>query len=66
MPREQIPPNRPVWLAIISIVAVLFAAAAAFMLHLAHATPMGMLTGAGTAFVAAMTLGMAASRYLGI
>jgi hypothetical protein len=55
-----------VWLAIISIVAVLVAAAAAFMLHLAHATPMGMLTGAGTAFVAAMTLGIAASRYLGI
>jgi hypothetical protein len=64
MPREQIPPNRPVWLAIISIVAVL-AAAAAFVLRLAHATPTGMLTGAGTAFVAAMTLGMSASRYLG-
>jgi hypothetical protein len=64
MPRVQTPSDRPVWLAIISIVAVLVAAGAAFVLHLAHAAPTATLTGAGAAFVAAMTIGMAASRYL--
>jgi predicted membrane-bound spermidine synthase len=62
MSRE--PSNRPVWLAIIFIMAVLVAAGAGFVLHLARATAADTLTGSGGAFVAAMTLGMAASRYL--
>jgi hypothetical protein len=65
MSREQTPSDRPVWLAIIFIVAVLVAAGAGFALHLAKASPVATLTGAGTAFAAAMTLGMAASRFLG-
>jgi hypothetical protein len=64
MSREQAPQNRPVWLAIIVIMAVLVAAGAAFALHLAKASPAATLTGAGAAFAAAMTLGMAASRFL--
>jgi hypothetical protein len=64
MSREQIPSDRPVWLAIIFIVAVLIAAGAGFALHLTKASPTATLTGASTAFVAAMTLGMAASRFL--
>ena len=64
MSRDQIPSNRPVWLAIIFIMAVLVAAGAGFLLHLAKASPAGTLTAAGAAFVAAMTLGMAASRFL--
>jgi hypothetical protein len=64
MSGNQIPSNRPVWLAIIFIMAVLVAAGAGFLLHLARASPAGSLTAAGTAFVAAMTLGMAVSRFL--
>jgi flagellar basal body-associated protein FliL len=64
MSREQAPSNRSVWLAIIVIMATLAAAGAGFTLHLANASPSSTLTGAGAAFVAAMTLGMAASRFL--
>lgn len=64
MSREQVPSNRPVWLAIIFIVAVLVAAGAGFTLYLAKASPVATLTGAGAAFVATMTLGMGASRFL--
>jgi flagellar basal body-associated protein FliL len=65
MSRDEAPSNRSVWLAIIVIMAVLAAAGAGFVLHLAKASPSSTLTGAGGAFVAAMTLGMAASRFLG-
>ena len=64
MSPEQVPSNRPVWLAIIVIAAVLVAAGAGFALHLAKACPAATLTGAGAAFVATMTLGMGVSRFL--
>lgn len=64
MAREQIPSSRPVWLAIIVILAVLVAAGAAFALHLTKASPAATLTGAGAAFVATVTLGMATARFL--
>ena len=64
MSQEQSPSDRPVWLAIIFIVAVLAATGAGFALHLTKASSTATLTGAGTAFVATMTLGMAASRFL--
>ena len=56
--------NRPVWLAIIFIVAVLAAAGTAFLLHMARANPADTLTGAGAALVATVTLGMAVSGFL--
>jgi hypothetical protein len=65
MSREQIPPNRPVWLAIIIIFSVLVAMGAAGALYLAKASPAVIVAGAGSAFVATMTLGMGASRYVG-
>ena len=64
MSRDQAPSNRSVWLAIIVMMAVLVAAGAGFALHLAKASPSSTVTGAGAAFVAAMTLGIAASRFL--
>jgi hypothetical protein len=57
-------PNRPVWLAIIILTAVIVAAGSGFLLHLAKATPAAALVGSGAAFAATMTLGMAASRFL--
>jgi hypothetical protein len=64
MSREPTPSNRPVWLAIIFIMAVLVAAGAGFLLHLTKASPASTLTGAGAAFVATMTLGLAASHFV--
>ena len=64
MPGNQIPSNRPIWLAIIVLAAVIIAAASGFALHLAHAAPAAALAGSGAAFTAAMTIGMAASRFL--
>jgi hypothetical protein len=64
MSGNQIPSNRPVWLAIIFILAVLAAAGAGFLLHIAKANAANSLTASGTAFVVTMTLGMVASRFL--
>jgi hypothetical protein len=64
MPGNQIPSNRPIWLAIIVLAAVIIAAASGFALHLAHAGPAAALVGAGAAFAATMSIGMAASRFL--
>jgi hypothetical protein len=64
MPGNQIPPNRPVWLAIIVLAAVIIAAGSGFVLHLAKATPADALVGSGAAFAATMTIGMTASRFL--
>ena len=64
MPGNQIPSNRPVWLAIIVLAAVIIAAGSGVVLYLARDTPADALVGSGAAFVAAMTVGMAASRYL--
>jgi hypothetical protein len=61
---NQIPSNRPIWLAIVVLAAVIIAAASGFALRLAHATPAAALAGSGAAFAAAMTIGMAASRFL--
>lgn len=64
MPENRTSSDRPVWLAIIFIVAVLVAAGTAFLLHIARANPADTLTGAGMAFVATVTLCMAISRFL--
>lgn len=56
--------NRPIWLAIITIVAVLVAAGTGFLLHLAKADPTTMLMAVGGAFATTMTLGIAVSRFL--
>jgi hypothetical protein len=64
MPGNQTSSNRPIWLAIIVITALIVAAAAGFALHLAKATPAVTLAGSGAAFTATMTLSMAASRFL--
>lgn len=64
MPGNHIPPNRPIWLAIIVLAAVIVAAASGAVLLLAHAVPAAALAGAGMAFTAAVTLGMAAARFL--
>ena len=64
MPGNQIPPNRPLWLAIIVLAAVIIAVGSGVALYLARDTPADALVGSGAAFVAAMTVGMAASRYL--
>ena len=64
MPGNQIPPNRPVWLAIITLAAVIIAVGSSTALHLARDGPAGALVGSGAAFVATMTVGMAASRHL--
>lgn len=64
MPGNQIPSNRPVWLAIIVLAAVIIAAASGFALYLAKATPTAALADSGAAFAATMTLGMATSRFL--
>jgi hypothetical protein len=64
VPAAPPPSNRPVWLAIIILTAVIAAAASGLLLHLAKATPAASLVGSGAAFVATMTLGMAASRFL--
>jgi hypothetical protein len=62
--RNQAPPNRPVWLAIIVLASLIIAAGAGFALDLAHASPATAVGGAGAAFTAAMTLGMAAWKFL--
>ena len=64
MSGNQIPSNRPIWLAIVVLAAVIIAAASGFVLHLAHAAPAAALAGSGAAFTASMTVGMAASRFL--
>jgi len=56
--------NRPVWLAIILIVAVLVAAGTALSFHIASADAAQTLTGAGAAFVATVTLSMAVWNFL--
>jgi hypothetical protein len=64
MSGNQTPSNRSVWLAIISLTAVIAAAGSGFLLHLVGATPAAALSGSGVAFVATMTLAMAAWRFL--
>lgn len=64
MPGNQMSSNRPIWLAIIVLAAVIIAAASGFALYLAHAAPAAALAGSGAAFIAAMTIGMAASQFL--
>lgn len=64
MPGNQIPSNRPVWLAIIVLAAAIIAAGSGFVLHLAKATPADALVGSGAAFAATMTIGMTAWRFL--
>jgi hypothetical protein len=64
LPGSQLPPNRPVWLAIIVLAAVMTAAAAAIALCLSRAAPAVVVGGAGGAFATAMSLGIAVSRFL--
>jgi hypothetical protein len=64
MSEDYRPSNRPVWLAIILIVAVLVASGTAMLFHLAHADVSSTLTAAGAAFMATVTLCMAAWSFL--
>jgi hypothetical protein len=64
MNAKQVPSDRPIWLAIIVLAAVIVAAAAGFAFVLAHAAPVIALAGAGAAFTSAVTLGMSALRFL--
>ncbi len=56
--------DRAIWLAIILIVAFLVAGGAAILLHVLRASPAGTATGAGAAFVATVTLGIAIYRFI--
>ena len=64
MPGNRSPSDRPVWLAIIFIMAVLIGAGSAFLLFIAKANLTDILASAGAAFVATMTLGMAICVFL--
>ena len=64
MSGDHSPSNRPIWLAIILITAVLTAAATAVVFRMVGATATDMLTSTGTAFVATVTLGMAMRNFL--
>lgn len=57
-------PNRPIWLAIILIVAVLVASGTAVLFHLAHADATSTLTAAGAGFVTTVTMCMTAWNFL--
>ena len=56
--------NRPVWLAIIIIVAILVASGTAVIYRLAHADVTSTVTAAGAAFVATVTLCVTAWNFL--
>lgn len=56
--------NRPLWMAITLIAAVLVAAAAAVLLHLAGASPASVVAAAGAAFATTMTLCLRAWKFL--
>jgi hypothetical protein len=64
MSEDHSSPNRPVWLAIILIVAVLIASGTAVLFRLAHAEVTSTLTAAGAAFVATVTLCVSAWNFL--
>jgi chitinase len=55
MSEDHHSPNRPIWLAITLIVAVLIASGTAGLFHLARADATTALTAAGAAFVATVT-----------
>ena len=56
--------NRPLWMAVMLITAVLVAAATAVLLHLAGASPASVVTAAGVAFATTMTLCLSAWKFL--
>jgi len=56
--------NRPLWMAVMLITAVLVAAAAAVLLHLAGASPASVVTAMGVAFATTMTLCLSAWKFL--
>lgn len=56
--------TRPLWMAVMLITAVLTAAAAAFFLHLAGASPACIVTAAGIAFATTMRLCLGAWKFL--
>jgi heme A synthase len=56
--------NRPLWLAIILIVAVLVAAGTGVLFHMTGADAISTLAGAAAAFVTTVTLSLAVSRFL--
>jgi hypothetical protein len=62
--QNNYPSNRPVWLAIMLIVAVLVAAATALLFHQARDDMASTLTAAGSAFVATITLSIGAGNFL--
>lgn len=64
MSQNYISSNRPIWLAIITIVAVLVAGGAALLFHLAGADAANTLAAAGAAFAATVTLAMTAWNFI--
>ena len=64
MSKDYSSADRPTWLAIFIIIAVLAAAAAALLFHLAGADAMNTLTAAGAAFVATVTLAITAWNFI--
>lgn len=56
--------NRPLWMAVMLITAVLVAAATAVLLHLVGASSVSVITAAGVAFATAMTLCLSAWKFL--
>jgi hypothetical protein len=58
------PSNRPVWLAIMLIFAVLVAAGTALLFHQAQDDTASTLTATGSAFVATVTLCIGAANFL--
>ncbi len=64
MSESSSPSNRPVWLAIIIIVGVLVAGGCALAFRLANADPVTILSYAGGAFVATVSLCLAVWKFL--
>lgn len=64
MSKDHRSSDRPVWLAIMIIVAVLVASGTALLFHLARADATKTLTAAGAAFAAALTLCLSAWNFL--
>lgn len=64
MSEPPVPSNRPLWLAIIVIGAVLVAGGCAIVFWSAKADQVTTLSAAGAAFVATVTLSLAAWKFL--
>ena len=63
MPQDANVSNRSLWMAVMVITAVLVAAAAAVILHLAGSSTASVVTAAGVAFATTMTLCLSAWKF---